>query len=324
MINIEQLKILMNRYGGENTPFLFGINFEMDRCFIYQNPLTCSDIYFSVNGVGNKNPISSKNYPYKGVITPHPISYNSYCDKFNSVVSSINRGDSFLTNLTLATKIDTTLTLEDIYNITKAKYKLYVPNEFVCFSPEIFVTIEDGLIKSHPMKGTIDAATNSAETTILNNTKELNEHSTIVDLIRNDINIVANNTKVNRFRYTELLRTSNGELLQVSSEIEGQLPPNYKTKLGNIITSLLPAGSISGAPKESTINIIKRVEGEPRGFYTGVFGYFDGDKLDCGVLIRYIEQRKDGLYFRSGGGITSNSKSLDEYNEIISKIYLPI
>jgi para-aminobenzoate synthetase component I len=87
---------------------------------------------------------------------------------------------------------------------------------------------------------------------------------------------------------------------------------------------LLPAGSISGAPKPKTIEIIKEVEKEKRGYYTGVFGYFDGKNLDSGVVIRYIEQNQDERFYRSGGGITSQSNALDEYNEVIQKIYVPV
>ena len=87
---------------------------------------------------------------------------------------------------------------------------------------------------------------------------------------------------------------------------------------------MLPAGSVSGAPKTATIHLIHKAEQEQkRGFYTGVFGYYDGERLDSGVLIRYIEKVQGKFYFRSGGGITVNSNCLSEYNETIEKIYLP-
>ena len=95
------------------------------------------------------------------------------------------------------------------------------------------------------------------------------------------------------------------------------------SRIGNIIFELLPAGSISGAPKPSTLDIIKRAEGQKRGFYTGVFGYFDGETLDSAVMIRFIEKQKDGFYFRSGGGITINSDMRSEYQEVLEKVYLP-
>lgn len=95
--------------------------------------------------------------------------------------------------------------------------------------------------------------------------------------------------------------------------------------MGNLVFSLLPAGSVSGAPKSSTLRLIQKAEAMPRGFYTGVFGLFDGMSLDSAVMIRYIEQDGESqMYFRSGGGLTINSQAEDEYREVIQKIYLPI
>ena len=86
---------------------------------------------------------------------------------------------------------------------------------------------------------------------------------------------------------------------------------------------LLPAGSISGAPKQKTVEIIREAERSDRGYYTGVFGIFDGRDLDSAVNIRYIEQTDHGLQFRSGGGITAMSKMEDEYQEMMDKVYVP-
>jgi para-aminobenzoate synthetase component 1 len=173
------------------------------------------------------------------------------------------------------------------------------------------------------MKGTIDASIENAKEVILSDYKETCEHNTIVDLMRNDLNIIGSNVRVERFRYIDELKTSRGNILQVSSEVKADLNYDFYPKLGDILFKLLPAGSISGAPKESTIQIIKEAESEKRGFYTGVFGFFDGHNLDSAVIIRYIEKENDSHYFRSGGGITINSSSMDEYQEAINKIYLP-
>jgi len=174
------------------------------------------------------------------------------------------------------------------------------------------------------MKGTIDASLPDAEEIIMNDYKESCEHNTIVDLIRNDLGMVSESVWVERFRYIEKIETNRNEILQVSSEIRGRLYEGNCKRLGDTIFSLLPAGSISGAPKPSTISIISEAEGEKRGFYTGICGYYDGRVLDSAVLIRYIERDESGkLFYRSGGGITVNSKCSDEYEELIEKIYLP-
>jgi para-aminobenzoate synthetase component 1 len=81
---------------------------------------------------------------------------------------------------------------------------------------------------------------------------------------------------------------------------------------------------VTGAPKRRTVEIIREAEGGPRGFYTGVFGVFDGEVLDTCVLIRYIEQSAGGLVFRSGGGITHASDPAMEYDEMIRKVYVPL
>ncbi len=173
------------------------------------------------------------------------------------------------------------------------------------------------------MKGTIDASIPDAEKIVINDEKETTEHNTIVDLLRNDLSKVANNVRVNRFRYTDVVKTNKGSLIQVSSEIEGTLPSKYQSDIGTILFKLLPAGSVSGAPKESTLRTIIEAEKKPRGYFTGVAGYFDGTNLDSFVLIRFIEQNEKGLVFHSGGGITSKSDVNKEYLESLQKVYLP-
>ena len=199
-----------------------------------------------------------------------------------------------------------------------------VEGEFVCFSPETFVTIRDGYIASYPMKGTIKASVPEAAEKILNNSKETAEHHTIVDLIRNDLSMVATDVTVKRFRFVDRIATNEGDILQVSSEIIGKLPENYSSQLGNIIFTLLPAGSVTGAPKHKTIEIIRSIEKTGRGYYTGICGHFDGQNLDSAVMIRFIEVQDDEtLWFRSGGGITCNSDLESEYHELIDKVYVP-
>lgn len=154
------------------------------------------------------------------------------------------------------------------------------------------------------MKGTISAEVSNAKCVILGDPKETAEHNTIVDLMRNDIGMVAEDVQVERFRYIDRIKTHNGDILQVSSEITGRLPKDNLSHLGDIVFRMLPAGSVSGAPKQSTVNLIHKAEPEARGYYTGVFGYFDGSELDTAVLIRFIVQDENKLFFHSGGGIT--------------------
>lgn len=184
--------------------------------------------------------------------------------------------------------------------------------------------IVDGHIYSHPMKGTIDASLPDARNLLLNDEKEAAEHATITDLIRNDLSQVATEVTVTRYRYLDELHTHSGRLLQMSSEIRGRLPEHYREELGTLFFKLLPAGSITGAPKQKTVEIIREAETYERGFYTGVMGYFDGRNLDSAVMIRFLEQTDDGLVYKSGGGITFRSDARNEYEEMVKKIYVPI
>jgi para-aminobenzoate synthetase component 1 len=312
----------MNKFGEIGNPFLFGVNFEMTEGFFFEDPLTRQDIFFRINGNGNK-PDHARKSTGTSTLKVFPCDKHEYGSKFDIVYGRLRRGDSFLTNLTIKTPIDTSLSLNDIFLSGDSPYQLYFPERFVCFSPERFVKISNGIISTNPMKGTIDASIPNAEEMILADFKETAEHSTVVDLLRNDLSTVADKVRVTRFRYTDCIKTCEREILQVSSEITGELPSNYLSRLGDIIFCMLPAGSVSGAPKSSTLRIIENAEKEPRGYYTGIFGYFDGRELDTGVMIRFIEKQNDRLYFRSGGGITVYSNCEDEYQEVLNKIYLP-
>ena len=226
-------------------------------------------------------------------------------------------------NLTQATKIETQLSLKEIYSLSNAHYKLRFKDKFVCFSPEKFIQIDEDRIHAYPMKGTIDASINDAKEKILADAKEMAEHVMIVDLLRNDLSIVSTNVKVEEFRYVTEVQAGEKNLLQVSSHISGFVGDEWHEKMGTILEALLPAGSISGTPKKSTLQIIEEVEAYDRGFFSGVFGYYDGQKLDCGVMIRFIEKTNDGYVYKSGGGVTLDSNVLSEYHELLDKIYLP-
>ena len=141
-------------------------------------------------------------------------------------------------------------------------YKLWMRDRFVVFSPEIFVRTRDGLIYSYPMKGTIDATLPDARRRILDDPKEAAEHATIVDLIRNDLSIVASEVCVPRYRYIDELRTHNGSLLQVSSEIRGRLPEGWNLSLIHIF----PSGRNTGRYAVLARRPIPLPPGQPYGY----------------------------------------------------------
>ena len=377
----------INQLASQDEPFLFVINYQGDKAFIRLlsdiNPEEC---LFDFEGRGNfshawketlKEEISEKEI-WKEEISEttwqiEPPLYEDYERSFNIVKSNIMAGNSYLTNLTCRVPVSCNLSLEEIFHRAKGKYKLLLRRKrtqaedkahlkeenieenltpFVCFSPETIVRIKGGRIYSYPMKGTLDASLPNAEKQLMEDRKEAAEHATIVDLIRNDLSRVAEDVKVDKYRYIDVLHTNKGDILQTSSEISGRLPEDYPHHLGEILDAQLPAGSITGAPKDKTMQIIQEAEGYDRGFYTGIMGIYDHGELNSAVMIRFIEEEtspvdfetdgeknfkaKEGkasegkepkanrkLYFKAGGGITSKSDCRKEYEEVIQKIYLP-
>lgn len=314
----------MNESGRSREPFIFMIDFEIQEPLFFPVPVKPnSGLFYDFNGFSNCYYKPHTNIP-EFLFQKFPVTFNEYEKAFSIVQKNLHYGNSYLVNLTLPTRIKTTLTLDEIFHFSNAKYKLLYEDKFVVFSPEIFIQIsEDGLISSFPMKGTIDAAIENAEQIIINDKKEFAEHCTIVDLIRNDLSMVAKDVHVEKFRYIDRLKTNDKELLQVSSKICGKLENDFCDHLGDIIFTLLPAGSVSGAPKKKTAEIIKEAENYSRGYYTGICGYFDGVKLDSGVMIRFIENINGELFYKSGGGITVYSDPQLEYHELIDKVYVP-
>jgi para-aminobenzoate synthetase component I len=319
----SSIKEQMNRWAQEGIPFLFIIDFELNKPLIFKlGEIDNQKLLFNINGITNSH--HKANIIKQLQLIKYPVKYEDYLIKLNRVKEEIAFGNSYLLNLTCCSPIDINLSLMEVYLMSKSRYKIWFDGEFICFSPEIFITISAGKIRSFPMKGTIDASIPDAENVILNDYKETAEHNTIVDLIRNDLSTVSKEVRVERFRYTDIIVTTEKSLLQVSSEVCGNLDKNYLSHLGDIIYALLPAGSVSGAPKRKTTEIIAATEGCERGYYTGIVGIFDGHNLDSGVMIRFIEKTDSGYIYRSGGGITSFSDPLSEYKEMIDKIYVPV
>ncbi|MDQ3016454.1 MAG: aminodeoxychorismate synthase component I [Bacteroidota bacterium] len=310
----------MNQYGRDKIPFLFVLDFKLiSPMVIPLEELSSTGVRYQIHGVP-QIAFDSNNEPS---IKKHPVSIQKYERGFEKVMEAIQAGDTYLLNLSYATQLEGIQNLEEIFVQAVAPYKLMVRDQFVVFSPESFVRIEDGVIRTYPMKGTIDASLPDAEQRLLADRKEQEEHATVVDLLRNDLSIVAEKVTVERYRYITRIETPGKSLLQCSSEITGKLPLDYHNHLGDIMNALLPAGSVTGAPKKRTVELIESIEPEPRGYYTGVFGIFDGERLDSAVMIRMIEQRADKFYYRSGGGITYRSDAESEYQEMLDKVYLP-
>ncbi|MGJ0302927.1 aminodeoxychorismate synthase component I [Aliarcobacter cryaerophilus] len=310
---------MLNKSGSLKEPFLFLISYDLEKIYIEKLQNLSQNIKFEIDSKNKKN---IKDYSLK----KYPISFDEYKKKFDLIQDEIKNGNSYLLNLTAQTKIDTNLTLDNIYEASSSLLKLRVKLDdldFVCFSPEKFIDIKDNKIYTYPMKGTIDSNLTDAKNILLNSKKELAEHTMVVDLLRNDLGKVANNIKVEEFRKFSKISTKDRELFQTSSIISGDLQNNWQEKMGDVLSNILPAGSITGTPKKSTIEILKNIENYDRGFYSGIFGIFDGINLKSFVLIRFIENINNELFYKSGGGITSDSIAKEEYEELLNKVYLP-
>lgn len=307
----------INSLGATREPFLFIVDFKAQNIVLLPlNKLGDNDIEFEIE---EEYMLKS----HEDFLQKDGISFDTYKEKFDFVIEKIKDGDTYLLNLTQPTTIKTSLTLQEIYNVANAPYKLRYKDEFVCFSPEKFISIKGTKISTHPMKGTIDASIPNAREIILEDKKEMAEHVMVVDLLRNDLSMVATNVKVEEFRYITEIEAGKKKLLHVSSHISGEVGDDWHSKIGDILKSLLPAGSISGAPKKSTLEIIQRVEGYERGYFSGVFGVYDGETLDSAVMIRFVQKTQDGYIYKSGGGITLDSDAKSEYRELLDKVYLP-
>lgn len=320
-MNIEFASQL-NAFGKERKPFFFLIDYAAKAFEVFALDAVPSGILYQLDAQTN----ASKSFTCKDFSwAKTPPSKMQYQRQYEAVIEEIKAGNTYLLNLTTPSKIELSCSFKNLFYTANAPFKLCYHEQFVCFSPERFVEIRSNVISTYPMKGTIDASIANAKEMILNDEKEKAEHVMVVDLLRNDLSMVSKEVRVEQFRYVEKIQAGEKELLQVSSKIKGKLDENWHEKVGDIIARLLPAGSISGTPKRSSMEIIERIEGYNRGFFTGIFGVYDGERLDSAVMIRFMEKTNDeGYVFKSGGGITLLSEAQKEYDELCDKVYIPV
>ncbi|MEY3090510.1 MAG: hypothetical protein RL113_826 [Pseudomonadota bacterium] len=311
----------INKLSRERIPFLFVISYDQNKIFAQPLENLEEGIFYKLEDWRNYA-ITPRTKPFAFSLSP--IDFQLYNKAFEAILEEIRSGNTYLLNLTFKTPITSDLSLKEIFIFAKAKFKLYFKDQFICFSPERFVEMEGETISTYPMKGTIDANIPDAKAMILSDQKEMAEHTMIVDLMRNDLGIICSNIGVEKFRYVEEIEAGGKQLFQVSSKITAKLPKNWKDEIGTLLKQLLPAGSITGTPKKKTTEIIEAIENYERGFYTGVFGIFDGNTLRSSVMIRFVEKDQGNLFYKSGGGITIDSDVKNEYQEMIDKIYLPL
>lgn len=312
----EQNRAEMNRFSQTNTPFIALLSYDEPK----------KDIVYEISEAKKRGLKFKFDAKFKGKISyklkKFPLKFKIYHKAFKKVQDAMKNGDCELLNLCFPTPFKNDLKLKEIYRYSSAPLKIMLKNNFVCFTPEIFVEIENGVIKTFPMKGTIDAKIKNAKEKLLNDKKEFDEQMMVTKLMQNDLSAVASSVEIKKFRYFSEIKTRKGKILQTSSEICGILNEHYLQNFGDLFEKILPAGSISGAPKDKTCEIIRKNELVKRGFYSGVFVYFDGKILRSFVMIRFVQKiSKNKFRFFSGGGITLKSKAKKEFDELNKKAY---
>ena len=200
---------------------------------------------------------------------------------------------------------------------------LYETNEFalVGASPEVHVKLTGDLVEVRPIAGTrprgkTDREDIAFEQEMLSDEKEKAEHLMLVDLARNDIGRVCHYGSVKVPEYMAVERYS--DVMHIVSQVEGILSPDYNAF--DLLRATFPAGTVSGAPKIRAMQIIEEMEGERRGPYGGVLGYFSYDgNLDTCIAIRTALLQGNKIYIQSGAGLVADSQPDKEYEETINK-----
>ncbi|MCL1845007.1 MAG: anthranilate synthase component I family protein [Defluviitaleaceae bacterium] len=240
----------------------------------------------------------------------------------------IREGDTFQTVLSNRFEADYEGSLLDAYRalrtINPSPYMFYFSGsefEIAGASPETLVKLQDGKLSTYPLAGTRRRGTTEAEDValereLLADEKDLAEHNQLVDLGRDDIGKVSKVGTVKVEKYMNILRFSH--VMHIGSVVTGEILPD-KTAL-DAVNAVLPAGTLSGAPKIRTMEIIYELEQNKRGIYGGSIGYLDfTGNMDICIAIRLAYKKGGKVYVRSGAGVVAESVPEDEFAECENK-----
>ena len=252
----------------------------------------------------------------------------TYCDMVEKGKRYIREGDIFQVVLSNRLEAGFEGSLLDTYRVLRATnpspYMFYFTSESMEMagaSPETLVTLEDGVLHTFPLAGTRprgktpeeDAA---LEKELLADEKELAEHNMLVDLGRNDLGKISKFGTVEVEHYLSVLRFSH--VMHLGSTVRGEIRED-KDAL-DALDAVLPAGTLSGAPKLRAMEIINELEDDKRGVYGGAVGYLDfTGNLDTCIAIRLAFTKNGKVFIRSGGGIVADSVPELEYQERVNK-----
>ena len=264
-----------------------------------------------------------------GTIIKPLISKEKYYKNFEFIKEKIKNGVTYEVNYTYPSVLETNADEFNLYNYFLQKqttpYNAFIKNRYetiLSFSPEMFFTINGRRILTKPMKGTIQRGgipeeDRKLKAFLYNDIKNRAENIMIVDLLRNDLGIISRTgtVKVDKLFDIEEHKT----LFQMTSEISSEL--NKKITLYDIIKALYPCGSITGAPKISTMKVIEETEISDRNVYCGAIGYLHNDEAVFSVPIRILQRKHNEPDYKywTGGAIVWDSTAKDEWEEALTK-----
>ena len=272
--------------------------------------------------------ITSGNNDIKWTSFKPQISTDEYKFNFNRIIRHIRSGDIYQLNYThplvARANVDPISLFDALRQKNEVGYSVFIKNDdwaIHSLSPEQFITIENGIISTKPIKGTIPRGNSPKEdelnlNRLLTNEKEQAELYMIIDLLRNDLG------KVCQAGSIRVLESKSIQRLEKVFHTYGLVQGKLKDEIHPIeaLLSMSPGGSISGCPKKRACEIISEIETTPRGVYTGTIGYIlPNGTLHFNIAIRTITQIGNELTLGVGGGITIGSNVENEYNETLAK-----
>ena len=256
------------------------------------------------------------------------FSKDAYCEMVQKGKDYIKEGDIFQVVLSNRMEADMEGSLLDTYRVLRTSnpspYMFYFSSEDVEIagaSPETLVKLENDKLYTFPLAGTrkrgeTEAEDQRLEQELLADEKERAEHNMLVDLGRNDIGKISRIASVEVVKYMEIERFSH--VMHIGSTVTGTIREDKDAV--DAVDAILPAGTLSGAPKLRACEIINELEDNKRGIYGGAIGYLDfTGNLDTCIAIRLAFAKNGKVYVRSGAGIVADSVPEKEYEECINK-----
>ena len=262
-----------------------------------------------------------------GEVTPL-FSKDEFSDMIGKAKHHIHEGDIFQIVLSNRLQANFEGSLFDTYRVLRtvnpSPYMFYFSGtdvEVAGASPETLVKLEDGILHTFPLAGTrprgkSEKEDKELEAELLADEKELAEHNMLVDLGRNDLGKISKFGSVVVEKFHSIERYSH--VMHIGSTVRGEIRPEYDAL--SALEAVLPAGTLSGAPKIRACQLIEELENNKRGIYGGAIGYIDfTGNMDTCIAIRLAYKKNGKVFIRSGAGIVADSDPDKEYMESINK-----